>query len=1073
MVALESNLRSALEKAVLAAREAAEAAARVALTTLAVERADAFPNQAAEQRQLRNALRARARQLGSGSLEKGLTGLIEEVAYEQWHRMLFARFLAENSLLIHPAGGAVTLEECAELASSEGEPDGWQLSARYASTMLPGIFRPDDPSHQVRFAREGRAALESILAGLPVAVFTSQDGLGWVYQFWQSKRKKEVSSSGQKIEKLDLAAYSELFTEHYIVLFLLENSLGAWWAARHPNSPLIKEFSYLRRREDGAPAAGSFPGWPSRAAELTIMDPCCGSGHFLVAAFDLLRRMRMEEENLSEAEGADAVLRDNLFGLELDPRCLQIAAFALALAAWKACGYRPLPTLNLACSGIPVSGQLEEWTKLAGADPDLRHTLERLFQLFKDAPDLGSLINPSDVPIRERMFAPDFAKVQPLLERALAKERKADPAATVFGEAAQGTTRAAELLSRQYTLVATNVPYLATRKQGATLKAFLQVRHSDAKADLATAFLQRCREFTAHGGTYALVTPHNWLFLGSYRKLRESQLKEQGCNVVARLGPGAFETISGEIVNVALNITTNRWPADGCTLVGIDASVHRSASQKAALLRERPLQIAEQAAQLRNPDARITLEGENTIQLLASYASGLAGIMNGDSPRFQRQFWELSSRGPEWVFQQTTVDQTLHFGGRELIILYDRKNGHLRESAEVRRGQLHDSDRRGSQAWGKQGVAVSSMGSLPVSLYDGDLFDNNTAVILPKDPGHLAAIWAFCSSPEFSTAVRRIDSALKVTNASLVKVPFDLDRWQKVVDELYPSGLPEPYSNDPTQWLFKGDPADSSEPLQVAVARLLGYRWPQQEPDWLDRLGDTDGIVALVAVAGEEPAEPRLREVLAESYGATWSPKLLASLLGKAGYGAKGLETWLRDGFFEQHCQLFHQRPFIWQIWDGTRDGFSALVNYHKLGSAHLDRLIYTYLGEWIQKQRVARDAGAPGAEARLVAALRLQDKLKAIQPGEPPHDIYVRSKALHEQPIGWEPDLNDGVRLNIRPFVLARLNDDDPRSAGVLRSRVNVNWNKDRGSNLDGSERINHRHLTVAEKTAARRAMR
>ena len=215
--------------------------------------------------------------------------------------MLFARFLAENNLLMHPTGVAVTLEDCEELAAEEGDQDRWATAARYAGNMLPGIFSPDDPSIQVKFAPEGRAALEAVLNTIPGPVFTSDDGLGWVYQFWQSKKKKEVSGSGRKIEKLDLAAYSQLFTEDYMVRFLLENSLGAWWAARHPDSPLVKDFKYLRLGEDGTPAAGTFPGWPEQAAEVTVMDPCCGSGHFLVVAFEMLRRMRIEEEESERA----------------------------------------------------------------------------------------------------------------------------------------------------------------------------------------------------------------------------------------------------------------------------------------------------------------------------------------------------------------------------------------------------------------------------------------------------------------------------------------------------------------------------------------------------------------------------------------------------------------------------------------------------------------------------------------------------------------------------------------------------------------------------------------------------
>jgi len=159
---------------------------------------------------------------------------------------------------------------------------------------------------------------------------------------------------------------------------------------------------------------------------------------------------------------------------------------------------------------------------------------------------------------------------------------------------------------------------------------------------------------------------------------------------------------------------------------------------------------------------------------------------------------------------------------------------------------------------------------------------------------------------------------------------------------------------------------------------------------------------------------------------------------------------------------LFHNRPFIWHIWDGRRDGFSALVNYHKLDRANLNRLIYTYLGDRIAARRRDQDAGVAGADDRLVKALELQKKLESIRDGESPYDIYVRWKPLHQQPMGWEPDLNDGVRLNIRPFV----------TAGVLRSRFTINWNKDRGTNPDGSERLNDLHFMLAQKRAARAAV-
>lgn len=1057
MTPLTSDLRSILERSIMKAREVAEEAASAALTALAVRQDEIFSTLNPDQKRLRNALRARAKQLGNGDIAEGLQLLAEEIAYEQWHRRLFARFLAENNLLMHPSGAPVTLEECGELAVEDGESDAWQVAARYASAMLPGIFRVDDPAVQVQFSSEGRHKLEEIIADLPKLLFVADDALGWVYQYWQTKKKKAIYKSGRKIGGSDLSAVTQLFTEHYIVRFLLENSLGAWWITHHPTSPLVKQFDFLRSGEDDLPAAGTFPGWPNRTAEVTVMDPCCGSGHFLVAAFEMLYHMRMEEEGLSKAEAVDAVLRDNLFGLELDARCTQIAAFALALAAWKVGGYHDLPLPNIACSGIAVEGQLETWTQFASDDENLRYTLERQYKIFRNAPNLGSLIDPNNVPVKERMFASDYTLVEPLLQQAWARERvKDDPVSAVFGASAEGMVKAARLLARTYTLVITNVPYLSSGKQVETLKQFCEEHHPDASADLATVFLERCRSFTSPDGSYALVTPQNWRFLSSYKKLRKKMLIEQVWNMVINLGTKAFQTSMWDF-NVGLTIFTNYYPVKDQDFSGIDVSAPKTIYEKAYSLCHSFLQVMGQFAQLQNPDARISLGKLEAGDLLGKYANAYAGILTGDTSRFRRFFWEIPKQDEKWALIQSTTQATQIYGGRESILFWENGQGQLRELAKELRERLHDTDRRGNQAWGKMGVGVSQMGALPCSLYTGELFDNNCAVIIPKNAEHLPAIWAYCRSSEFNVAVRRIDQKTNVTNATLVKVPFDLEHWQQVADASGP--LSEPYSNNPTQWLFKGHPLDSTSPLQVAVARLLNYHWPQQEADALDTHTEKGGIVCLPAVAGADLAVERLRMLLATAYGEAWSPSLQERLLSNVGYSGQNLEIWLRDGFFEQHCSLFHHRPFIWQVWDGRKDGFSALVNYHQLDAAGMDRLIYTYLGTWITTQREAQKAGIAGAEARLIAASKLQEKLIAISAGEDPYDIYVRWKPLCEQPMGWNPDLNDGVRLNIRPFV----------EASVLRSRFTIHWKKDRGTNPDSSERENDLHKTLAQKRAAR----
>ena len=240
MPALATPLRRELEKAVIEARKVAERGADAFLTYVGYADADRPAHLSAEDGQLRTALRARGRQLGEAKGEMGVRQgqrpLTEQIAYEQWHRMLFARFLAENGLLRHPEGASLTIELCAELAPDEGARDGWDLAARYAGLMLPGLFRASDPAVRVRLAREHYLALEELVEGLPADVFSSDDGLGWVYQFWQTERKKQVNaeakSRGTKIGAAELPAVTQLFTEPYMVDFLLQNTLGAWWAGK-------------------------------------------------------------------------------------------------------------------------------------------------------------------------------------------------------------------------------------------------------------------------------------------------------------------------------------------------------------------------------------------------------------------------------------------------------------------------------------------------------------------------------------------------------------------------------------------------------------------------------------------------------------------------------------------------------------------------------------------------------------------------------------------------------------------------------------------------------------------------
>ena len=215
----------------------------------------------------------------------------------------------------------------------------------------------------------------------------------------------------------------------------------------------------------------------------------------------------------------------------------------------------------------------------------------------------------------------------------------------------------------------------------------------------------------------------------------------------------------------------------------------------------------------------------------------------------------------------------------------------------------------------------------------------------------------------------------------------------------------------------------------------------------------------------------RLRAYLAAAFASEWSDALERRLVAEANEVLDktdardgSLETWVRDRAFRQHCALFGQRPFLWHISDGLKDGFSVFVHYHRFDQANLRKLTYTLLGDWLAR------ANAENNALRYEKARELQQKLEKILEGENPYDIYVRWKSLAQLPLGWEPDLDDGVRQNIRPFVMA----------GVLTGDLSkILKGKDRGKDVASApwhdvfngERRNDHHTTLAEKRAAREA--
>lgn len=827
----------------------------------------------------------------------------------------------------------------------------------------------------------------------------------------------------------------------------------------------------------------------------------------------MLVPLRMEMEGLQAQAAVEAVLRDNLHGLELDARCVELAGFALALTAWRyphAGGYRPLPELQLACSGLSVSVAKEEWKALARegglGGKNLAIAMDWLHDSFRDAPVLGSLLNPAKTNAAKIV---QWEQLSAALNQALAQETTDEQHEVAV--VAQGLARASQICSNQYNLICTNVPFLTAIKYSPRLKHYVEQHYNFAKANLATAMVARCLELLVVNGVVTYVAPQSWMFLKGYKDFRVHILSDYAIRFIARLGEGGFESNQSNGEQVSLNIITNSAQIDTFRIQTADVSSCKSAPEKAHdLPRTRLVGIAA-TDQLSNSIGTISFAERIDAPDLSRECMALRGCGTGDSPSYVRGFWEVSLLGKQWAFHQTTPKGAVHFDGLCEIILWENERGRLSELAASVKHLNHAAQnwRRGKPNWGKSGIIVSQMAPFPAAIYTGAIYDPNCCAIVPFSSDLVPALWTLSASGELTKRVRDINQNRKVEVRTFLCTCFERDDWVVRAASSFPHGLPKPYSNDPTQWIFHGHPAGSvvwddtakwtaegelrtdATVLQVAIARLLGYRWPAEldvemelateQREWVDRcealvpFADEDGIVCIPPVRGELAAAERLRRLLAAAYGDDWSAGVENKLLASAEHAGKTLESWLREKFFTQHCKRFGHRPFLWHIWDGLPDGFAALVNYHKLDHKQLETLIYTYLGDWISRQKQDIASHTDGAQEKLAAAETLKQRLELVLKGEAPYDIFVRWKPLAEQPIGWDPDLNDGVRLNIRPFL--SVPDIKKKAAGVLRDKPNIKWDKDRGKDVESApwfntflgDRINDHHLTLAEKSEAR----
>lgn len=426
---------------------------------------------------------------------------------------------------------------------------------------MPDFFEGDDDvsDYFLQFSYiDPNGVVSHLIHDIPEEDFQDQvQIIGWLYQYYNSEWKDEVFAKlkkNVKVSKENIPAATQLFTPDWIVRYMVENSLGRLWLAGHPDDELQAKWKYyVPEAQQEADVAQQLAAMRSDYArlqpeDLTVLDPCSGSGHILVYAFDVLMDIYLSQ-GYTEREAAQSILAHNLYGLDIDNRAYQLTYFALMMKARQYNRRIFTRDQRPKVYAVEESNGMEKWEgeisqpQTLGLSETYRDTADYLIDIFRDAKEYGSLIT-----VEPRNYAGLAAEIKRLQQEGTDDLLLAGWLYT-DGNRLIRLAEQAQVLSNSFLVSATNPPYMASGNMSPLLSAFAKKNYLVSKADLFAMFMERCGIFTRDKGFQAMITQHSWMFLSSFEALRK-KLQQKTLVDMAHLGPRAFEEIGGEVVQV-------------------------------------------------------------------------------------------------------------------------------------------------------------------------------------------------------------------------------------------------------------------------------------------------------------------------------------------------------------------------------------------------------------------------------------------------------------------------------------------------------------------------------------------
>ena len=417
---------------------------------------------------------------------------------------------------------------------------------RFYHQLLPNLFEGLDDATELLLP-DDLLTEGSIAAGFRTAISDADcddvELLGWLYQFYIAEKKDEVMARKKAVPTEDIPAVTQLFTPHWIVRYLVENSLGRLWLLNRPSSRLREQMPYYIEGEAETDVLRI-----TKPEEIKLLDPACGSGHMLTYAFDLLSLI-YAEEGYAPSEIPALILRHNLIGLEICPRAAQLAELALVFKAREQSRrfFQPEQLVRpqiLELQNVQFEGdELNDYIDALGIGDLFDQSLFKLLRQFEEAKTFGSLIQPC-LDEGSLRFVRDAIETKDLGGQLFLSE--------THGKVLRVLDQA-EALTQRYHVVVANPPYMGAKNQTATVKAFLELNYEPFKADLFSAFFVRSKTLAFASGFLGFMSPFVWMFIGSYEDLRRELIERVSITSLVQLEYSGFDGATVPICCLTLN----------------------------------------------------------------------------------------------------------------------------------------------------------------------------------------------------------------------------------------------------------------------------------------------------------------------------------------------------------------------------------------------------------------------------------------------------------------------------------------------------------------------------------------